>query len=632
MKPYYLLLVMFVFCLKGQANDYSDSLFEAGDYYGVISNYKTLEIEGNCKAYNSIGVAYYMLNDFENASIYFFKTLSCSEKEGNLGLMSASYINIGLIHYEKRNYKEAVVYYTKAIEVGAEDLDAETRSFSLNNIGLAYLGMNDFEIGIEYIQKALVLNRQINDDESIADNYTNIGKAFSSMGEKYKAIEYYQKSIEINKRTDNIYTLTLNLGNIASIYFDLGKYQKAKDYAQNAIEIADELGDITLKRRSLRLLAEIHKELKQYDLAFEYLELYDTYTDSVFIEDKENTLYNLEVKYETAQKVNEIELLNKNRVIAEKELQNKNNIILFTTLSIALFILLSLFIYRGYLKSKKLNSVISASKEEIERKNKDITDSINYAKRIQTGMLSKYNVIKDQLNESFILFKPKDIVSGDFYWVEDLEINTLFSISDCTGHGVPGAFMSFIGHSGLNKIVKENKVETPGKVLDQLNTIVSENFTYSEEMVRDGMDMTLCNFNKQTRVLQFAGANNPMYIVRKSSSGPLENQKIEISQNGIDLYKITGDKEYIGGAVSSFSTKEFQLIEGDTIYLFTDGYADQFGGKKGKKMMYKRLQKLIIQNFSLPLRDQKANLENALLEWMENEEQVDDISLMGFKV
>src|SRR5690554_1909486 len=177
MKPYYLLLVMFVFCLKGQANDYSDSLFEAGDYYGVISNYKTLEIEGNCKAYNSIGVAYYMLNDFENASIYFFKTLSCSEKEGNLGLMSASYINIGLIHYEKRNYKEAVVYYTKAIEVGAEDLDAETRSFSLNNIGLAYLGMNDFEIGIEYIQKALVLNRQINDDESIADNYTNIGRS-----------------------------------------------------------------------------------------------------------------------------------------------------------------------------------------------------------------------------------------------------------------------------------------------------------------------------------------------------------------------------------------------------------------------------------------------------------------------
>jgi len=342
-------------------------------------------------------------------------------------------------------------------------------------------------------------------------------------------------------------------------------------------------------------------------------------------------MYNLQVKYETTQKDNEITLLNKNKIINEKEIINKNNIIYFTTFSILLFVLISFIVFRSYRNSKKMNAIITESKKEIENKNKDITDSINYAKRIQKGMLSKYNAIKSDINESFMLFEPKDIVSGDFYWVEEHKDKTLFSISDCTGHGVPGAFMSFIGHNGLNKIVNEYNVTKPSEILDNLNTIVADNFSYSEEKVRDGMDMTVCSFNNRSRVLEFAGANNPMYIVRESSKGILDGQTVTMTINGIDLYKITGDKAYIGGATKEFTNRELQLEGGDTLYLFTDGYADQFGGIKGKKFMYKRLQKLLINNFKDTLENQKLKLEEALADWIEGHEQIDDITIMGFK-
>lgn len=619
---------MFFLSIKSYATDYGDSLYDAGDYYGAIVAYKSQETEGNCKIQSHIGVAYYMLKDFNNATVYFFKTLNCGEKSGDKKTIGFAYNNIGLIYYEQNDYEKAILYFNKSMDNAKELNDIKSIANSLNNIGLINIVLENFEFALECFEQTIVLNLQLDEMESVADAYINLGKTYSALGNKNQAIDYYLKAIEIN----NLEILSISLGNLASIYFQLGEYQLARKNAKESIELAQKIGDIHLEAVNLKTLSNTYGAMKQYEKAFKYLSLYDSYKDSISRQADVSVLYNLEMKYKTAQMDTEIELLNKNNIISEQKIENQNNIILFTSISVLLFVILSLFIFRSYRKSNRMNSVITESKKEIELKNKDITDSINYANRIQTGMLSKYKVIKDKMNESFILFKPKDIVSGDFYWAEIQNDLTLFSISDCTGHGVPGAFMSFIGHSGLNKIVNEDRVTTPGKVLDQLNTIVADNFTYSEEVVKDGMDMTFCTFNKQTNVLQFAGANNPIYVVRNSSEGTLEGEKVKYSLEGIDLYQIGGDKNYIGGATNKFTTKEFQLKAEDTVYLFTDGYADQFGGPKGKKMLYKRMQKILVENFKLPLETQKERLETALLDWMGNQEQVDDISIMGFKV
>lgn len=632
MKVYILGILTVLFNLNSSANlIVADSLYDAGDYYSAINEYKSSNLGDGCNSYNSIGVSYYMVNDFVNASIYFFKALECGEAKGDKDIMDKSFNNIGLIHYEQGDYNSAIKYYNKSLEIAESINDNSSVSYTLNNIGLANLNLSKYELAIFYFEKSIEINKYLNDMEFVSENYVNLGKTFSLMGDKYKAIEYYEMSIEINKEFDNKYTLSTNLSNLASIYNELGEYELAISNAIKSNEIVDELGNIGVKKRNLETLSDVYEKIGELDKSLMYHKEYVTYKDSIYNENKTNTIYNLQVKYETTQKDNEIELLNKNKIINEKEIENKNNIIYFTLICIFLFVVLSIIIFRGYIKSKKMNSIITESKKEIENKNKDITDSMNYAKRIQKAMLSKYNAIKSSINESFILFKPKDIVSGDFYWIEEYENKTLFSIADCTGHGVPGAFMSFIGHNGLNKIVNEYNVTEPAEILNNLNTIVADNFSYSEEEVKDGMDMTVCSFDNKSKVLQFAGANNPMYIIRESSKGILDGQTVSMTINGIDLYKIRGDKNYVGGATKKFTNKEFQLEEGDTVYLFTDGYADQFGGVKGKKFMYKRLQKLLINNFNDTLDNQKAKLYEALADWIEGYEQVDDISIMGFK-
>lgn len=266
-------------------------------------------------------------------------------------------------------------------------------------------------------------------------------------------------------------------------------------------------------------------------------------------------------------------------------------------------------------------------KEEIEHQSerledlyKDITASIRYAKRLQYSILPQDRHVKAILPNSFVLFKPKDIVSGDFYWIQESGNEVVFSAVDCTGHGVPGAFMSLIGANALTRIVSENKVTKPAVILDELNRLSSEALNKSEEgnEVRDGMDAALCTLNKETKVLQYAGANNPLYLIR-----------------GNEVKQIKADKFAIAGFVpdtKNYTNHELQLEKGDVIYLFSDGYADQFGGEKGKKFMYKRFRNLLLEIKDKPPTEQKSILNSTLEDWRGVHEQVDDILVIGVQI
>ncbi len=263
---------------------------------------------------------------------------------------------------------------------------------------------------------------------------------------------------------------------------------------------------------------------------------------------------------------------------------------------------------------------IEHQSEKLEELYKDITASIRYAKRLQDSILPQDRYIKKILPNSFVLFKPKDIVSGDFYWIQEIENKVVFSAVDCTGHGVPGAFMSLIGANSLTRIVSENKVTKPAVILDELNRLSSEALNKSEQgnEVRDGMDAALCTLNKETLVLQYAGANNPLYLVR-----------------GNEVIQIKADKFAIAGFVpdtKNYTNHEIQLEKGDVIYLFSDGYADQFGGEKGKKFMYKRFRNLLLQIKDKAPAEQKQILNETLEDWRGVHEQVDDILVIGVQI
>jgi len=258
---------------------------------------------------------------------------------------------------------------------------------------------------------------------------------------------------------------------------------------------------------------------------------------------------------------------------------------------------------------------------EIDEKNKDITDSIHYAKRIQEAILPSDALMRQLLPDSFVLYKPKDIVSGDFYWLEQWGNQLLIAAVDCTGHGVPGAFMSIVAHNILTQTVNVLGLAKPALILNQTNTQLAKKLNQNPEeaTVRDGMDIALCAINYKKSTMEFAGANNPLWIIREGK-----------------IIEIPGDKfpvgEFMGIELQQFTNHEWELQRNDRIYIFTDGYADQFGGPKGKKFKYRQLQELLLEIHLKPMAEQKAILDATIGQWRGDLEQVDDILVIGIRI
>ncbi len=288
---------------------------------------------------------------------------------------------------------------------------------------------------------------------------------------------------------------------------------------------------------------------------------------------------------------------------------------------------------------KKQTAELYRQKDEIVRKNKEITDSIYYAKRIQDAIMPSNEYIKNMFADSFILFKPKDIVSGDFYWANLRENNAILAAVDCTGHGVPGAFMSMMGNDYLNDIIVDSKINEPHEILNKMRSGIIKALKQRGESgeSKDGMDMALININKDNLLLSFAGANNPLYIVRDKNKPAIANS-IEFSyeNNKSMLYEIKGNKFpvgiHMGTTLQPFIKQDIQLFKGDVVYMFSDGYADQFGGPLSKKLKYNQFKKFILESMFLTMEEQKIYLDQKLNEWQGDLEQVDDVLVMGVRI
>jgi serine phosphatase RsbU (regulator of sigma subunit) len=314
-----------------------------------------------------------------------------------------------------------------------------------------------------------------------------------------------------------------------------------------------------------------------------------------------------------------------NEIITKADkIEEQKSIIWLSILFLLIVSALGIMAYRSYRLKNAANILISVQKEEIEEQHdaleeqhREITDSINYAKRIQDAILPPLSLVHQHIPDSFILYQPKDIVAGDFYWMEKVDDNIIFAAADCTGHGVPGAMVSVVCHNAMNRSVREFKLIEPSKILDKTRDIVVETFEKGQEDVRDGMDIALCTINKKTKKLFFSGANNGLYFIR----------------NG-ELTQYKADKQPIGkyDDAKPFTQHEIDLEKGDVIYTFSDGYPDQFGGEKGKKYMYKKFRDLLLSIHHKPMEEQHQLLVDSFENWRGNLEQVDDVCIIGVKI
>lgn len=271
-------------------------------------------------------------------------------------------------------------------------------------------------------------------------------------------------------------------------------------------------------------------------------------------------------------------------------------------------------------QDNKLYRELLQQKNEIARQKKEIIESLQYASLIQTTLLPPQSVINKTLSDSFILYLPRDIVSGDFYWISEQEENILFAVVDCTGHGVPGAFMSILGITSLNEIVNKNDKLKANRVLNKLREKIMKSLhqTGKGGESKDGMDIAFCILNRKTRVLQYAGANNPLYYIRQNTLNEIKPDKMPIGISGVEE--------------KSFRNHVMKMIKGDMLYIFTDGYPDQFGGPKEKKFKYKPFRNLLLEIHDKNMEKQKEILSSTFFNWKKDYEQVDDILIIGVRI
>jgi serine phosphatase RsbU (regulator of sigma subunit) len=474
-----------------------------------------------------------------------------------------------------------------------------------------------------YSLKSMRINEELHEEKYLALNYQAIAKINIKLKSYDEALRYLNKARECYKDV-NEYDLASVCLLIGEVQFLQKKYIEAEKNYNEAIVFARKVGikdAIKIAYEQLSALYEAKGDLKN---ALIFYRKYSAIKDSILHENIDVQLNLAQSRVDNEKKNTEIELLEQKNKAKESETTKQRTVIYSV---IALLFIASLLAYILFVRNKekiKTNKLLEHQKKEIESQkeivdvqNKEITDSINYAQRIQQVILPQQEEVGNYFKDWFVFFQPKDVVSGDFYWVTQKEEKTYIAAIDCTGHGVPGAFMSMIGYTLLNEILNNSEIISPADVLKELRRGVIKSLKQKgvEGENKDGMDIALCLFSGNK--LQYAGAYNPLWLIRNK-----------------EIIEYKADKQPIGiygEKLNPFTNHTIDLQSGDSVYIFTDGYADQFGGPEGKKFKYSKLKELLLSVQQEPMNKQKDIISKQFRKWKGNLEQVDDVLLIGIK-
>jgi tetratricopeptide (TPR) repeat protein len=658
---------------RGIANCYNNMgiIHETqGRYAEALESYqKALTIRerigdqrGIANCYNNMGIIHETQGRYAEALESYQKALTIRERIGDQQGIANCYNNIGTIHAKQERYAEALESYQKALTIRERIGDQQGIANCYNNIGNIHKAQGRYAEALESYQKALTIRERIGNQQRIAGLYNNIGNIHADQGRYAEALEAYQKALAISERIGDQENIALSYTNIGTLYQAQGLYPIARTYFQKALTIAQSLG-------LQDYLDDIHLSLAQTDSALAasglshlwksaYLHhrLHTAYKDSVRNEASIRKQAQLESQYEYEKKTALLKAQQeKERALAAAQLRQREtqrNLSLLA-LSIALIGLatfailyrkirqqrdliqkqadeiqqknLALEQYNAELKAinqalEESNRIIQQQAETLLEKNEEILDSIRYAERIQRAILPSPEKWQRLLPESFLFYKPRDIVAGDFYWLEETERYIFLGVADATGHGVPGAFVSIVCANALHKAVLEEGLESPADILWRVREVVVSQLTQTGEKVKDGMDIALIRFAKADRSRAvFAGANRPLWIV-----------------NAEGLLEVAGTRQPIGYVEEPKAFEEVELMLGSRgpamVYAFTDGIVDQMGGPKGRKLLPKGLREWLLSLWSQPVAKQAERLTALFETWRGDRPQIDDVTVVGVRI
>lgn len=606
---------------------------EAIDYYlkSFLYRQQIKDTIGMGNTLSNIGVMYRKLSEFEKALEYYQKALNIKEKLNNPSEVLHTLNNIGSLFYFQQNHPKAKEYYTKSLEKAKQISDSVLMGAAYNNLGLVYTDEGNYPEAISYLDKALKVREILEDENGQAVSFNNLGRVFEKQNSFEKALRFYKKASILYVKTNDYPNYANCTFNIGSLFLNKGDFKEAVKYLEKSLEISKELDSKLQLRDIYNRLGIVYHKLGKHNDSYLSIMKYIELNEAIFESTSMEKISEMEVKYQTKKKNEENELLKKENELKDlQRLQNeqKQRFTQFAFIGGLIIVLsIALIFYVRYNTKKKSSEKLEKYNKEIlhqklivEDKNKEITDSINYAQKIQAAILPSEDIFKSFLPHSFILFKPKDIVSGDFYWISKKDKYVFFAAVDCTGHGVPGGFMSVLGSSLLEEAINEKNIKEPKEVLNQMRTKIIHALrqTGASGENKDGMDLALCRLDTAKMNLTYSGANNNLYLVRE---GVLTEYKASSQPVGINI-----------GINSEYLQYEIDLKEEDMIYIFTDGYADQFGGEKGKKFKYKQFENLLINISTHSLKKQKEIINDVFEKWKGNLEQIDDVCVIGVRV
>ena len=570
---------------------------------------------------NYLATYYQRKGDYAKQISLCMKAIKLAEEYNFFDLQGGLATNIGGAYIRLNDDEQAIYWLDKSVKLNSKYGSLSKQSGALNNFASFYFDKGEFDKAIEFQEQALDKARQSGIQPKIANVLSNLADSYLIKEEFNRAEKLFEEALVIYKDSEDPYGINKVYLDFSYMYERMKKIGKSINYADSAYALADSMDFKEMGHDAAIQLAQLHEKSGNSALAYKFQKRAYELWKLLNKEETAKSLNELRTTYEIEKFESENMLLKKDNIIKDLDIEKnaskiaQQNIIIFSTIGgLGILVFLLYFLSKWNKEKRVKNELLSIQKEELEKKNTEILDSIQYAKRIQAAILPPKSIIKDLLKESFVFYAPKDVVAGDFYWVEERDGVKLFAAADCTGHGVPGAMVSVVCNNGLNRSVREHGLIVPGKILDKAREIVQQEFEKSEEDVNDGMDIALCSIQQNT--LRYAGANNPLWLIRSG-----------------ELIEIKADKQPIGKFANpvEYTTHELELISGDIIYLFTDGFIDQFGGDADKKYKSPNFKRFLISIAHLSMEDQFKALEQEFNSWMGKNEQIDDVCVFGVK-
>lgn len=547
------------------------------------------------------------------------------EASGNKIELAGTYNKLGHAYWQQQNYPDAITSFEQSISLNKELNNSNAQRIIYGYLGLIYLESEQYQQSVNAFELSLKLNLASKKWQEAISDYYNIASAYQSMGEFAKSNEYAQKSLEKSLEIENLESAKSSNLMMATNYEKLGDNKKASEHFANYNTLVNHLR----AQQVVELEKEVNKATEKINQAESKSQQLESEVQQAVTEKQQA---------ESEKQLAEEKALEE-AAMREEEIQKRQNnlryflsIIGFIILVLILFIIQSRARKKVNKKLKEQNAEIEKQKVEIEKQRdlankqrKNLTSSIQYARRIQSAVIPKPETLSDHFKDNFILYKPRDIVSGDFYWYAQKDNLLVIAAADCTGHGVPGAFMSMLGVAYLNEIVNKIAINihinslNADEILNQLRERVISSLHQSESKrdPKDGMDIALCIVDTEKKKVQYAGAYNPLLIIRKGEILEFKGDKMPVS--------------YHRRMNVPFTRHEIELQANDCIYMFSDGYIDQFGGKDGHKYLMKRFKQKLINIHQKPMIEQRSILEREFNQWRGEYGQIDDVLVMGFR-